>query len=96
MEQFRDKVLEFALEVGLHLEQLEPQHLRVDRDRIIASAGSLRLVDKLVGLRRLLGDGVDGMFEDFAFAAGHIQMLGDTSDGHDATGRELRGRAGNR
>ena len=56
-----DEALEFALEVGLHLQKLEPQHLRMDRDRVIASTGSLRLVNEVVGLRRLLGDGVDGM-----------------------------------
>ena len=33
----------------------------MDRDRMITSTGSLRLVDELVGLRRLLGDGVDGV-----------------------------------
>ena len=33
---------------------------------MIASTGSLRLVDELVGFRRLLGDGVDGTFEDIA------------------------------
>ena len=33
---------------------------------MIASTGSLRLVDELVGLRGLLGDGVDGVLEDVA------------------------------
>jgi hypothetical protein len=65
------EILELALEVGLHLQELEPEHLRVDRDRVIASTSSLRLVDELVGLRRLLGDGVDGVLEDVAFAACH-------------------------
>jgi hypothetical protein len=37
--------LELALEVGVHPEELEPEHLRVEGDRMIASAGSLRLVD---------------------------------------------------
>jgi hypothetical protein len=41
---------EFSLEVGLHPQELEPQHLRVDRNRVIASTSSLRLVDELVGL----------------------------------------------
>jgi hypothetical protein len=40
---------ELSLEVGLHVEELEPQYLRVDRDRMIASTGSLRFVDELVG-----------------------------------------------
>jgi hypothetical protein len=65
------EVLELALEVGLHLQELEPEHLRVDRDRMIASTGSLRLVDELVRLRRLLGDGVDGVLEDLAFSSSH-------------------------
>ena len=55
--------LEFALEVGLHLQQLDPEHLRVDHDRVIASSGGGRFVDELVGLGGLLGDGVDGSFE---------------------------------
>jgi hypothetical protein len=42
--------LELALEVGVHPEELEPEHLRVEGDRMIASAGSLRLVDELIGL----------------------------------------------
>jgi hypothetical protein len=59
------EVLELALEVGLHLQELEPEHLRVDCDRMIASTSSLRFVDELVGLGRLLGDGVDGVLEDW-------------------------------
>jgi hypothetical protein len=42
--------LELALEIRLHLQELEPQHLRVDRDRMIASTGSLRFIDELIGL----------------------------------------------
>ena len=65
--------LELALEVGLHLEQLEAEHLRVNRDRMIASTGSLRLIDELVGLDRLLGHGPDGVLEDLAFSASHVR-----------------------
>jgi hypothetical protein len=43
------EILELALEVGLHLQKLEAQHLRVDRDRMITSTGSLRFVDELIG-----------------------------------------------
>jgi hypothetical protein len=64
-----DEVLELAFEVGLHLQELEPKHLRVDRDRMIASTGSLRSADELVSLDRLLGDGVDGVPEDLALSA---------------------------
>ena len=67
------EVLEFALEVGLHLEELESEHLRVDGDRMIASTCSLRFVDELVSLRRLLGDGVDGVLEDLALSACHMR-----------------------
>jgi hypothetical protein len=67
-----DEVLELALEVGLYLKQLKPQHLGVDGNRVIASTSSLRLVDELVGLDGLLGDGVDGVLEDLAFSACHV------------------------
>ena len=62
--------LELALEVGLHLEQLEPKHLRVDGDRVIASTSSLRFVDEIVRLGGLLGDGLDGVLKDVAFPPG--------------------------
>jgi hypothetical protein len=65
--------LELALEVGLHLQEPEPKHLRVDRDRMIASAGSLRFVDELIGLDGLLGHGPDGVLEDLAFSASHVR-----------------------
>jgi hypothetical protein len=52
--------LELALEVAFTLRS-EPEHLRVDGDRMIASAGSLRLVDELIGLDGLLGHGPDGV-----------------------------------
>jgi hypothetical protein len=58
------EILELALGVGLHLQELKPEHLRVDGDRMVASTSSHRLVDELVRLRRLLGDGVDGVLED--------------------------------
>jgi hypothetical protein len=65
------EILELAFEVGLHLQEVEPKHLGVDGDRMITSTGSLRLVDELVRLRRLLGNGVDGVLE-LAFSAGHV------------------------
>jgi len=69
------EVLKLAFEVGLHLEQLEPQHLRVDRDRMIASTGSLRFIDEIVGLRRLLAHGMDGSFEDVAVTLNHGSIV---------------------
>jgi hypothetical protein len=65
--------LELALEIGLHIQELEPEHLRVDRDRMIASTCRLRLIDELVGLDRLLGHGPDGVLEDVAFSSSHVR-----------------------
>ena len=45
----------------------------MNRDRMIASTGSLRLIDELVGLDRLLGHGPDGVLEDLAFPASHVR-----------------------
>jgi hypothetical protein len=47
---------------------------------MIASTSSLRLVDELVGLRRLLGDGVDGMLEDSPLTPRHWRMVGERQD----------------
>ena len=71
--QFSDQVSSSRSRSAFHLEELEPEHLRVDRHRMIASTCSLRLVDELVGLRRLLGNGVDGVLKDLAFAACHVR-----------------------
>jgi hypothetical protein len=43
-----DEVFKLPLEVGLHLEELKAEHLRVDRDRMISPTSSLRLPDELV------------------------------------------------
>ena len=67
----QDERAEIALEVGLHFQELEPEHLRVDGHRMITSTRSLRLLHELVGLRGLLGDGPDGVLKDVALAAGH-------------------------
>jgi hypothetical protein len=82
------EVLELALEVDLHLQQLEPRHLRVDGDRMIASSGGGRLIDEFVGLRRLLGDGVDGVLEDVAFSvSAPFDGRGDRTRVSDTTAR---------
>jgi hypothetical protein len=59
--QFGTQVSSSRSRSAFTFSSLEAEHLRVDRDRMIAPTGSLRLVDELVRLRRLLGDGVDGM-----------------------------------
>jgi hypothetical protein len=40
---------------------------------MIASAGRLRLVNELVGLYGLLGDGPDGVLEDLPLSACHVR-----------------------
>jgi hypothetical protein len=65
--------LKLALEVGLHVQELEAEHLRVDGDRMIASTCSLRFVNELVGLDGLLGDDTDGVLEDVTFSASHCR-----------------------
>lgn len=42
------EVLELVLEVGLHLQAFQAQHLRVDRDRVIASSGGGRVADEFL------------------------------------------------
>ena len=45
-------------------------------ERIGASVPNVdRFVDQVVGLRGLLGNGVDGVLEDLALAASHDRML---------------------
>ncbi len=71
-EQLSDEVLELPFEVGLHIQELQPKHLRVDHERIGASvAHADRLVDEIVGLVGLLGNDVDGVFENLALSACH-------------------------
>jgi hypothetical protein len=52
-------------------QELEPKHLRVDGDLMIASTSGLPVVTEVVGLGRLLGQRPDGLLEDLAFAACH-------------------------
>src|SRR6266498_223997 len=73
----RDEVGELALEVRLHVQELEPEHLCADRDGMRAAAGRCRLVDKLAGLRGLLGDRPDGSLEEVALSVCHGSMLVD-------------------
>jgi len=71
LEQFSDHVSSSRSRSAPHLQELEPEHLRVDRNRMIASTGSGRLIDQLPGFRGLLGDCVDGVLKDLPLAACH-------------------------
>jgi hypothetical protein len=63
------EVLELAFEIGLHLQELKPKHLGVGDERIRAAVPHLdRLVDELIGLGCLLGDGLDSLFEDVSLS----------------------------
>jgi hypothetical protein len=63
------EVLEFSFEVGLHVQELQPKHLGVGDERIGPTVADLdRLVDERVGLRCLVGYGVDGTFEDVSLS----------------------------
>jgi hypothetical protein len=68
----RTKSSKLTFEIGLHLQEFEPKHLRVDRDRVIASTGSLRFVDELVGLDGLLGNRADGVLQNVSLAPDHV------------------------
>ena len=71
-----DEVLKLAFEVGFHLQQLEPQHLRVGDERIgPAVSDPDRLVDERIGLLGLVRDGVDGVLQDVALPVNHGGML---------------------
>jgi hypothetical protein len=65
-----DEFAELPLEIRLHAEEFEPEQLCVDRKRVRPiEAGGDRLVDELVGLRRLIGNRTDGSLEDVPVAS---------------------------
>jgi len=67
-----DEVLKFAFQIGLHLEELQAEHLGVGNQWVGPTVPDFDcLVDELLGLGSLLGDGVDGAFEDVAFTTSH-------------------------
>lgn len=69
--------LELALEVSLHVQELQAQHLHVDDERIGPAVPDVDgLVDEVVGLRCLLGDDVDGVLEDVALSVEGEGVLG--------------------
>ena len=64
---------QLALEIGLHVQELQPEHLRLNRERVIGPAPPRArrvgnpvstAIGEIVGLSRLLGYGVDGTLED--------------------------------
>ena len=66
------EVLKLAFEIRLHVEQLQAQHLGVGDERIGPAVADVDcLVNEVVGLGGLLGDGVDGLFEDMLLARPH-------------------------
>jgi hypothetical protein len=68
------EVLQLALEIGLHLEPLQPEHLRVGDKWIGPAVPNVdRFVNEVVGLRCLLGDCVDGVLEDLALSAAMVR-----------------------
>jgi hypothetical protein len=73
--------LELAFEVGLHLQQLKAEHLRVDCHRVIASTCGGRLLDEVVGLGSLLGEGMDGVSRMSRSRPAMPRMLGRGSVG---------------
>jgi hypothetical protein len=89
-----DEVLKFALEIGLHVQELEPEHLGVHDKRVGSTVPDFdRLVDEGVGLRGLLGDGVNGMLEDLTLRQVMRERLVLLSD--DALALRLFGGAAN-
>jgi hypothetical protein len=56
------EILKLAFEIGLYLQELEPEHLGVGDQWIGPAVPELdRLVDEVVCLGRLIRDGVDGV-----------------------------------
>jgi hypothetical protein len=67
-----NEVLKVAFEIGLHLQQLQAEHLGVRHERIGAPyAYREHLVDQVVGLGGLVDDDVDGMLEAVSLSACH-------------------------
>ena len=71
-----DERPELALEVGLHLQQLLAEPLRLDREgiRTVVACGE-RLVDQRVGLGGLLTQRPGSPLEDVALLPGHSRIL---------------------
>jgi hypothetical protein len=59
------EVLELTFQIRLHLEQFQPKHLGVRHEQIGPVVPDLdRLVNEIVGLGCLLGDGVGGQLKN--------------------------------
>jgi hypothetical protein len=67
-----NELAESFLEIGFHLEELEPQELRLDRDPVGAvETGGEGLVDQGIGLGGLFGDRGDSSLQDVALLSCH-------------------------
>ena len=73
----KDKPLEFALQVGFHAEELLPEPLRVQRDRVGSpQPGFEPLVHELSAAEACSATNSDGMLEQLALTApGHEPSL---------------------
>jgi hypothetical protein len=68
---------ELTFQIGLSVQQLEPQHLRLKRDGMRAvEAGAMGLVDDRIRILRLLGHSADGSFEAVALSPNRVAILG--------------------
>ena len=76
-----NELLELTFEIGLHLQELRAEHLGVGDEWIGPPVPDPnRLVDEVVSLRCLLGDGVDGVLEDLALPPRHGGMVAEAPD----------------
>lgn len=70
------ELLQLTLEVSLHVQKLQPEHLRLDRDGVGAvQPGIERLVHDRVCGSGLLGDQSHRKLKDVALAPPHDAML---------------------
>jgi len=68
----KDESAEFSLQIGLHVQQLKAEHLRLERDGMGAvKASVVSLVHDGACVLRLPGNRSDGAFGDVAFPMRH-------------------------
>jgi hypothetical protein len=72
----KDQLAELPFEIGLHVQQFEAKHLRVNGERVGSVEASLEsLVDERVGLGGLLTQRSNRTLEDVALLPRHLRML---------------------